>query len=528
MKGIRSVLAAGLMLGGSAVWAQSSDTAPAPAPKFDIQSFVVDGNTLIPKKDVDELVAPFTGKQRDFGDIQKALEALQAEYLSRGYNAVRVLVPEQDIRSGQVHLQVIEARVRNVRIEGNKYYSNETIRGTLPALKEGESPNTREIGANVTLANENPIRQERVVLQATPEEGKVDAVVRVVDDDPWRVSLFFDNTGNDTTGYNRAGVGFLNANFGGVDHVINLQAITSPTQWDDVQIFGAGYRVPLYGANALFDVYGGRSDVNSGTLQGLFTVAGSGSIAGARYTQVLPRSGSYEQKLALGVEWKAFDNNVFLVGGSTTLVPNVTTIPATLSYIGRAIEPGRDVSFYMAYSHNLPQSEGNASPAAIDAARPGAQPNFQIFRAGFAYTTALPQDNLFRFVADAQYTRSPLVPGEQYGLGGITSVRGFFERYTANDIGHHVSIEYYGPDVGKTTIGSAWNARIFGFMDFGRGVDQEPIRLENNGMASIGVGGTATRGKNWSLRFDTAIVTNGTGSVHEGDVRTDFGIVYTF
>ena len=502
-------------------------TAPAPAPRFDIQAFVVEGNTLIPKQDVDELVAPFTGKQRDFGDIQKALEALQAEYLSRGYNAVRVLVPEQDIRSGQVHLQVIEARVRNVRIEGNKYYSSENVRGSLPALKEGEAPNTREIGANVTLANENPIRQERVVLQATPEEGKVDAVVRVVDDDPWRTSMFFDNTGNDTTGYDRAGIGFLNANFGGTDHILNLQVITSPTQWDDVLIVGAGYRVPLYGANALFDVYGGRSDVDSGTLQNLFTVAGSGSIAGARYTQVLPRQGSYEQKLALGVEWKAFDNNVFLVGGSSTLVPNVTTIPATLSYIGRAVEPGRDVSFYVSYSHNLPTEDGNASPAAIEAARPGSPANFDIWRAGFSYTKALPQDNLFRFVADGQYTRSPLVPGEQYGLGGITSVRGFFERLTANDIGHHVSLEYYGPDVGNV-IGANWRARIFGFMDIGRGNDQEPIRLETNGMASIGIGGQASRGKNWTLRFDTALVTNGTANVEKGDIRTDFGIVYTF
>ncbi|MGH8686918.1 MAG: ShlB/FhaC/HecB family hemolysin secretion/activation protein [Burkholderiales bacterium] len=519
-------MAAGLLLCCFSVWAQSG-TAPAPAPKFDIQAFVVEGNTLIPQKDVDELVAPFTGKQRDFGDIQKALEALQAEYLERGYNAVRVLVPEQDIQSGHVHLKVIEARVRDVRIEGNKFYSNENIRGSLPALKEGQAPNTREIGANVTLANENPIRQERVVLQATPEEGKVDAVVRVIDDDPWRTTLFFDNTGNDTTGYNRAGIGFLNANFGGVDHVLNLQAITSPTQWDDVQIFGAGYRVPLYGANALFDVYGGHSDVNSGTLQSLFTVAGAGNVAGARYTQVLPRQGSYEQKLSLGVEWKAFENSVFLVGGSPTLVPNVTTIPATLAYVGRAVEPGRDVSFYVSYSHNLPQNDGDASGAAIEASRPGTPPNFSYWRAGFAYTKALPQDNLFRLVADGQYTREPLVPGEQYGLGGIASVRGFFERVTANDVGHHVQIEYYGPDVGKV-IGGEWKARILGFLDFGRGNDQAPIRLETNGMASVGFGIRANRGKNWSLRLDTALVTNGAANVEAGSVRTDFGIVYTF
>ena len=120
----------------AAAFAQSS-TAPAPAPRFDIEAFVVEGNTLIPQKEVDALVRPFAGQQRDFGDIQRALEALQASYLERGYNAVRVLVPEQDIRSGRVRLQVLEARIRNVRIEGNKFFDNDNIRASLPALKEG-------------------------------------------------------------------------------------------------------------------------------------------------------------------------------------------------------------------------------------------------------------------------------------------------------------------------------------------------------------------------------------------------------
>lgn len=511
---------------GTAAFAQSS-TAPAPAPRFDIQSFVVEGNTLLEQRVIDELVTPFTGKQRDFGDIQKALEALQASYLERGFNAVRVLVPEQDIRAGQVRLQVIEARIRNVRIEGNKFFDNDNIRASLPALKEGTAPNTRDIGANVTLANENPIRQARVVLESTPEVGKVDAVVRVTDADPWRTTAFFDNSGNPTTGHYRAGLGFLNANFGGADHVLNLQAITSPTQFEDVLILGAGYRVPMYGANALFDLYGGYSDVDSGTLADLFSVSGSGTIAGARYTQVLPRLGSYEQKLAIGLEWKAFDNDVVLVGSTTTLVPDVTTLPLLLSYTGRDQEPGRDFAFYATYAANNPYGDGDASRQAIEASRAGAKPRFQILRFGASYSLALPQDNIFRVALDGQYTQDALIPGEQFGLGGLNSVRGFYERSTAHDIGHRVSFEMYGPESGQL-IAPGWRLRILGFIDAARGRDREPVRLAGSGLMSVGAGARASQGKRLSLRLDLAVVTDGTASRKTGSVRTHIGVAYTF
>ena len=526
---MRGTKAAGLLLClclSTTVLAQPA-TAPAPAPRFDIQAFVLEGNTLLEQRVVDALVTPFTGKQRDFGDIQKALEALQASYLERGYNAVRVLVPEQDIRSGQVRLQVIEARIRNVRIEGNKFFDDENVRASLPALKEGTAPNTRDIGANVTLANENPIRQARVVLESTPEAGKVDAVVRVTDDDPWRTTAFLDNSGNPTTGHYRAGLGFLNANFGGADHVLNLQAITSPTQYDDVLILGAGYRVPMYESNGLFDLYGGYSDVDSGTLADLFSVSGSGTIVGGRYAQVMPRLGSYEHKLAAGLEWKAFDNEVVLVGSTTALVPDVTTFPLLVTYSGRDQEPGRDFAFFTTYAANNPYGDGDASRQAIEASRAGAKARFRIVRFGASYSLALPQDNIFRVALDGQYTQDALIPGEQFGLGGSNSVRGFYDRSTAHDIGHRVSFEMYGPEVGHL-FAPDWRARVLGFIDAGRGKDQAPVRLAESTLMSIGFGGRATRGKYLSLRFDTALVVDGTANRDKGELRTHFGIAYTF
>ena len=80
----------------SAAWAQATVAAPADdVVRFAITRFEVGGNTLLPQEDVERAVAPFTGPGRDFGDVQRALEALEALYHERGYNVVTVQLPEQ-------------------------------------------------------------------------------------------------------------------------------------------------------------------------------------------------------------------------------------------------------------------------------------------------------------------------------------------------------------------------------------------------------------------------------------------------
>jgi hypothetical protein len=53
---------------------------------------------------------PFTGQGRDFGDVQRALEALEAVYHARGYSVVTVQLPEQELNGGVVRLNVIQTR----------------------------------------------------------------------------------------------------------------------------------------------------------------------------------------------------------------------------------------------------------------------------------------------------------------------------------------------------------------------------------------------------------------------------------
>ncbi len=505
----------------------ASSKPPAP-PRFAIQRFLVEGNTILSQGELDGVLAPFSGKDRDFGDIQRALEALQDVYTGRGYNAVRVSVPEQDIRSGQVRLRVVEARIRRVRVQGNRFFDEKNVRAGLPSLKEGSSPNTRAIGQDAQLVNENPAKQVSVALQAADDPGQVDASVRVTDEKPSRVSVFADNTGTPKTGTSRIGLSYQNANLFNGDDVVNAQVLTSPGHASDVKVFGAGYRVPLYKWGGVVDVLAGYSSVNSGTVQDVFTVSGKGTVAGLRYTQLLGRIDTYEHRAAFGLDYRAYKNSVSLVGTTGSLVPDITVHPASLTYSGRSSQLGRDLSFNVSYSHNIPgSSKGDQAAFDEPGQRAGASARYSIWRAGAVFSQLLPSDFIMRAAFNAQQTHHLLIPGEQFGMGGADSVRGYYERETASDVGRRFSLEGYGPDFGSWISGS-WRARGLVFYDAARGHDNIPERGPENKLGSFGLGLRANQGKSFAFRLDVARVTKDAGTRLDGQYRAHAAVAYSF
>jgi hemolysin activation/secretion protein len=507
--------------------AAAPQSPPAP-PRFEIQRFLVEGNTILSQAELDRILTPFSGKNRDFGDIQRALEALQDVYTGRGYNAVRVSVPEQDIRSGQVRLRVVEARIRRVRVQGNRFFDEKNVRAGLPSLKEGTSPNTRAIGQDAQLSNENPAKQVSVALQTADDPGQVDATVRVTDEKTSRISVFADNTGTPKTGNWRTGAGYQNANLLNGDDVFNAQVITSPGHASDVKVFGAGYRVPVYKWSGIVDALAGYSSVNSGTVQDLFNVSGKGTVFGLRYTQMLGRIDTYEHRAAFGLDYRAYKNSVTFVGTSESLVPDITVHPASLTYSGRFSQAGRDLSFNVSYSHNIPGGN-KGDQAAFDepGQRLGATAKYSIWRAGVAFSQLLPSDFIMRAVANAQQTHALLIPGEQFGMGGADSVRGYYEREAASDVGRRFSLEGYGPDFGAR-MGSTWRARALVFADMARGHDNVPVRGPENKLGSYGLGFRANQGKSLAFRLDVAKATQDAGTRSKGDTRAHFAAAYSF
>jgi len=493
---------------------------PAPAeaavsggPKFEIRKFEVDGVTLVPASRIEAEVKPFTGPNRDFSDVQKALEALEKLFLDKGYGSVQVLLPEQELDQGVVKFKVIEPKLGQVTLEGNKAYNDANIRASLPALKEGAAPNSNDIAANLRLANENPGKSTTVLLRAGSNDGEVDAVVRVAEEKITRYNFTLDNTGAGGSGVYRVGLGMQSSNVFGRDHVFAAQAITSPDERNrfkgysrDVAIFGAQYHIPIYRLGGSVDFTAGYSNVNSGVVQNIFNVSGRGTVAGLRYSQNLPKLGNVENKLIWSWDYRAYENNVTPVSGGAQIIPNITVHPMSLTYAGTYRGQTSETSAYLSYSQNLPGGN-NGGSAAFEASRPGGRPGYTLWRYGVTHLRSFAGDWQSRINVAGQYTRDLLVAGEQFGLGGANSIRGFNERQFANDYGVSANFEIYTPDIASwLRLDNANKVRLVAFYDIGHLVRNEPLRNDTARTTAkgAGMGVRYTHGNNLSIKLDAA------------------------
>lgn len=507
---------------------QSSITPPA-FPKFAIHRFDVSGNSLLDPVAVERMLSPFTGKEKDFGDIQRALEALQQAYVTAGYGAVQVHLPEQDVEQGTVRFIVTEGKIKRILTKGNEFHDDANILASVPKVQVGSAPKAAAIEINLKAANENPSKKTQVLLKTTDQPGEIDATLQVVDEKPWKVGAVLDNTGSSETGINRLGVFYQNSNVANRDHVFTAQYTTSPSKPGSVKVWGAGYRLPIYKIGDSVELFAGYSDVNSGTVQSLFTVSGSGSVLGARYNHNLDRHGDYDHKLIFGMDQRAYRNNVVQVGGGgTSLVPDVTVHPLSATYSGEWHVPGQQFSMYLSEIGNIKGGDKGGA-ADFTASRANASADYMITRYGAEYSRAFVNDWQTHLAFNGQYTRDALVAGEQFGLGGATSVRGYYEREMANDQGYRGSLELYSPDFGER-VRSTVKMRALAFYDFGELFRNKALAGEvtSSSLNSIGTGLRASMGKNFLLQADLAQALAAGNKQGKNQSRVHFSAVLTY
>jgi hemolysin activation/secretion protein len=192
-----------------------------------------------------------------------------------------------------------------------------------------------------------------------------------------------------------------------------------------------------------------------------------------------------------------------------------------------------EFSFYTSVAQNfLHFNDGN--DADFKASRVDAGNNYRVWRFGANYIEKLRKDWQFRSVLTGQLGNDALVSGEQFGLGGANSVRGFGEREVAKDQGFSVNLELYTPDFGdKLSWGENFKARALVFYDTGylRQNNPQPGEIRSDSIASIGTGVRVSVGEQFSLRADYGYIINPIatlGSEDKGDSRLHVSAVYIF
>lgn len=504
--------------------------------RMQLSGFTITGNTLLPQARLMEVLQRFKG-DRTLDELGQAALAVQELYRQAGYGAVIAYVPEQTAADGIATIAVLEGRLKHVEVIGNQRFSEANILRTLPLLAVGLTPQVQRIDAQIQLANENPAKQVAVLLEAGEGQGEVDAHITVTEAPAQRWNVSLDNTGTAATGRLRANLGYVHSALWDLDHQVALQFQFAPEKLHSVAVYSASYRVPFYAQGLTLDAFAAYSNVDggsSGTAAGPLQFRGKGEVFGARLTKYLARMGEVDQRVIFGLDRRAYINacNIGgLPGGACgTAGESVTVHPVSLEYTVQQ-SGDRPVGANVSIIRNLALGGTYGSDANFEAVRAGANRHYTSVRFNLFGGLPVARQWQAQVRIAGQATRDALVSGEQFGLGGAYSVRGFEEREIPGDSGVSGSAEIYAPDFAKS-VGEAFNSvLVLAFVDAGQVRNRlgTPCRgvSTNCELLSIGAGLRLNAGR-FQFRLDLAQALRDGLRTRRNDIGAHFQASYSF
>lgn len=484
--------------------AQPTPAAPlvtsAPNPSFVIRGFDLVGENPLADGETTKILAPFLRADATIETLQKASSALEAALQAKGFALYKVVLPPQEIGKS-VTFNIVKFVVGKVTVEGQQRYSEANVRASLPALKEGATPNLRELAVQTSIANESQGKQIQVALKESEDADQIDAHVLVKESKPWSLSLSANNTGSAATGNDRITLAGTHSNVMDLDHQATAAYTTSLERPGDVRQFGLNYRMPLYQRGGVASVSYTRSDVVGNF--GVFNSTGAGQTLGLSYSHYVPPDGGYRGYFTLGLEDKQFDvtqiNGIPLPGQMMR-----RSRPLTLGYVGRKESDQSAWSYNLDLSANVPSGSGNDVLAYQSEDARITTASWRVLRGGANYLTSLGDGWLWGVRTQFQWASDSLIAGEQFGLGGATSVRGTGERVLSGDTGMQLSTEL-------TTRELAPGLRLLGFVDLGWLGNRNPNgnpKPASDSLSSAGIGLRYVQ-PNYSLTADYGRVIGG-------------------
>ncbi|MDE5457040.1 ShlB/FhaC/HecB family hemolysin secretion/activation protein [Bradyrhizobium sp. CSA112] len=469
----------------SAAEQASSQKPVAPAQRFDIYDFAVQGAETLPQIEIEEAIYPFLGPNKTADDVEKARAALEKAYHDKGYQTVSVSVPQQNALGKMITLKVTELKVGRLRVKNSRYFRLDRITSKAGSLKEGTVPNFGEVTKDIVALNQWPDRRVTPALRAGVTPGTVDVDLNVEDKAPLHASVELNNRQSPNTTALRVSSTVHYDNLWQLGHSLSFTYQVAPQRPGDAEVFSGSYLARVQDVdwlNVLFYAVKSSSDV--ATVGGT-NVIGPGQIFGSRAVITLPARENFFHTLSAGVDYKHFDQTVKL-GGEGFSSP-VTYYPVVANYSATFQGEKSTTQLNAGVTYNLrPLSDDWVT---FDNKRYYASPSFTHLNVDVSHTHELPEGFQLYGKVQGQVADGPLVSSEQFSAGGLDTVRGYLESETLGDNGVVGNIELRSPNIGELlqkqmkdetgqgqarfTIFDEW--RFFGFADAGTVTTLKPL-----------------------------------------------------
>ena len=174
----------------------SSDLPADESVRFHISQITIE-NQVERFRFLERIARPYVDKELSLSDINKLIHAMNQSLMARGFSTSRIVVPEQNLSSGELHLVLLVGYINTVRFaEGSDtlYWKN------LFPFHEEDILNVRDIEQGIEQAKRIPSQDISVQLLPSEQPQRTDVVLTVKRGKNFYGTISVDDSGLEDTG----------------------------------------------------------------------------------------------------------------------------------------------------------------------------------------------------------------------------------------------------------------------------------------------------------------------------------------
>ncbi len=454
-----------------------------------VKRFQIIGSTVFTQADFDRVTQAYLNRDISIAELFEIRSKITELYLSKGYVTSGAIVPPQRIgkADGVVEIQVIEGRVDSIEVKGNSHLNADYVRNRI-ARFTGKPLNQQQLLTGLQLLRLNPlINNVRAELAAGLQPGSNILTVEIGEAPIWHSQVSVDNHRSPSAGTDRRQVQISNSNLFGWGDTVSL-GYTNTNGSNGIDV---NYQTPLNPQNTRLSLNYGTS--NSRVIEQPFNtldIQSQSSYYEASIQHPIIQTPTQELEVGLVLSHRQsqatlLDNIPFPSAGADlngqTKLSAVRLVQSYTQRNDREVFAAR--SQFSAGVGALGATINGSAPLTASPSSPDSR--FLAWRGQAQYVKLLAPDSILLVRGDVQVADRAMLPLEQFGLGGVDSVRGYRQDALLADNGLFASAEARFP-IAKFAKDST--LQVTPFVDFGMVGNKSSEKLAQTTLLSTGVG----------------------------------------
>ena len=460
----------------------------------EIKDIQFKGNTIFDDEELSMLVASFKGEKMTYEKLLSLRTKITDFYTENGYTTTSATVAVRNSASGIVEIEIVEAVLSDLQIEGASKLNKAYLYSRLP--KVGNPLNQQELVNSLARLRDDPMIEEIEADLAESSAGENVINLKVKETSPFQTQFALSNTFSPSVG-TLGGSAKASYHLFGYGDKVNF----GYTRTEGLERFDAGYSIKLNPQNTQlsFAFAAADTEIIEDPISAL-DIQGDYQAIQLTARQPVPLSPSSE--IIFTMQGDFLDSDSFIetvvpfgfVDGLPDGESNISALRLIQEYFTR--NGSSSLGIRSNFNVGLPIFGATETEIGIDGL-------FWSWQGQAQYLKRLNSGNLtLSSRLNVQLTPDQLLPIEQLTLGGFSTVRGYRQNLSIGDNGVIGSVELKIPIVGTP---ESHFFSLFPFVNAGTIWNNSDEEIPTETLASVGIGASYQLRETIEARVDLAL-----------------------